>query len=490
MGLKTISYDFLKVLLILAFTSITYAQGKPVDKCLTCHTDIGSDEATSYLNDVHYRAGLTCADCHGGDPTADDQDAAMNASRGYIGIPKPGVIPQVCGKCHGSTNSYLKEKYHLNDVADDFSSSVHGRALNQRSEGPQCVSCHGVHNITNVNDKRSPVYPTNVTKTCAKCHSNANYMKKFNPGLPVDQYEKYLTSVHGKRNEAGDAKAATCVSCHSNHLIRSVKDPRSPVYPTNIPQTCAHCHSNKQYMQAYHIPTNQYDDYKKSVHGVALLQNSDLSAPACNSCHGNHGAVPPGASSVASVCGTCHQSNADLFDKSVHKKVFETKKLPDCVVCHSNHLVVRPTDNMVGLGSGTICGKCHKTEKGDSAAVTILKIRNVLDSLTNGQRNAEIILNHAEQLGMDVSDALYSLKDVNQSLVEARVKIHAFATDPVVSAAQPGLKIVSEAQKIGRDAVHEYYFRRNGLGVATLINTLLVVLLYLKIREIERKQRK
>ncbi|MGC8653411.1 MAG: ammonia-forming cytochrome c nitrite reductase subunit c552 [Candidatus Kryptoniota bacterium] len=481
--------NLLKVLLVFSVVSMSYAQDKPVDRCLSCHTDIGSEEAIAYVNDVHYRAGVTCADCHGGDPTIDDQDSAMNISKGYIGVPKPVNIPQICGRCHGQASSDLKVKYHLNDVVDDYLSSVHGRALRQRNEGPQCVSCHGVHNIVNVNDKKSPVYPTNVTKTCAKCHSNPDYMKKFNPGLPVDQYEKYLTSVHGKRNEAGDAKAATCVSCHSNHLIRSVKDPRSSVYPTNIPQTCAHCHSNKQYMQAYHIPTNQFDDYRKSVHGVALLQNSDLSAPACNSCHGNHGAVPPGASSVVSVCGTCHQSNADLFDRSVHKKVFEKDKLPDCVVCHSNHLVIRPNDSMVGLGNGTICGKCHKAA-GDSAAAAILNIKAVLDSLTNGQKDAEVLLGRAEQLGMDVSDVRYSLKDVNQSLIEARVKIHAFETGPVLASAQPGLKIVAEAQRSAIDAVNEYYYRRNGLGIATLINTLLVILLYLKLREIERKQKK
>jgi Cytochrome c3 len=462
-------------------------QKKAVDKCFSCHTDIGGEEAAAYVNDVHYKAGVTCADCHGGDPTVEDQDAAMNPKKGYIGVPKPAAIPQVCGKCHGPDKSAFKTDFHLNDVMDQFMSSVHGRALNQSNDGPSCISCHGIHNIVDVNNVKSPVYPTNVTKTCAKCHSNPDYMKKFNPGLPVDQYEKYLTSVHGERNKAGDPKPATCVSCHSNHLIRPVKDPRSPVYPTNIPQTCAKCHSDKAYMAQYHIPTDQYVNYKQSVHGIALLQNSDLSAPACNSCHGNHGAVPPGVSSVASVCGTCHQANADLFDKSVHRAAFAKEKLPGCVVCHSNHLVRPPTDAMIGFGGDAVCGKCHKDSPTDSAAASILAIRSTLDSLTNGRKDAESFIARAEQLGMDVSDASYSLKDVNQSLVEARVQVHSFDAAPVKSAAGPGLKIVSAAQKSALAAVDEYYFRRHGLGVATLIITLLAVLLFLKIRQIERK---
>jgi hypothetical protein len=458
-----------------------------IDKCLSCHTDIGSDEATKYLNDVHYEAGVTCADCHGGDPAADDQDAAMNTAKGYIGVPKNSAIPKVCGKCHGSERGVFKVKFHLNDVFDDFMSSIHGRALLQSENGPQCVSCHGVHDIAKVDDKRSPVYPTNVTRICAKCHSNPDYMKKFNPGLPIDQYEKYLTSVHGEKNRTGDSKAATCVSCHSNHLIRAVKDPRSPVYPTNIPQTCAKCHSNKSYMSQYRIPTDQYENYKQSVHGVALLQNSDLSAPACNSCHGNHGAIPPGVSSVASVCGACHTANADLFDKSPHSKAFAHSKLPGCVVCHSNHLVKAPTDKMVGLTDSAVCSKCHKPS--DPASSTILAIKAILDSLTVGENNAEKLIAKAEELGMDVSDASYSLKDVKQSLVETRVQIHAFALEPLKEAAEPGLKIVAQTQKNAMSAIDEYYFRRQGLGIATLVITFLVIILFMKIKQIERKSR-
>lgn len=473
-----------------ASLSASAQQANVIDKCFSCHSDIGSDEATAYKNDIHYKAGVTCADCHGGDPTVEDQDAAMSAKNGYVGVPKPLDIPQVCGKCHGPSSSAMKAKFHLNNVMDDFRASVHGRALNESVDGPQCISCHGAHGMMSINDPHSPVYPTNVAKTCAKCHSKADYMKKFNPGLPVDQYQKYLSSVHGQRNLAGDPKPATCISCHSNHLIRPVKDPRSLVYPTNIPSTCAKCHSNREYMAQYHIPTDQYENYKRSVHGIALLQNSDLSAPACNSCHGNHGAVPPGVSSVASVCGTCHQANADLFDKSPHEAAFAKAKLPGCVVCHSNHLVLQPTDVMIGFGQSAVCGECHKDAPSDSAFSLIKRIKAAFDSLTDGQKDAESLIAQAEQLGMDVSDASYSLKDVNQSLVQARVQVHSFSSSPVLSAANPGMKIVADAEKSATAAIHEYYFRRHGLGISTLIITFLVVLLFLKIKQLERKSRR
>src|ERR1019366_918341 len=151
---------------------------------------------------------------------------------------------------------------------------------------------------------------------CGKCHSNAETMKRFNPSLRVDQESEFATSVHGKRIAEGDTKPATCISCHGSHGIRAVKDPTSPVYPTNVAATCGKCHAKADYMKQYGIPTDQLQKYQTSVHAEALKK--DLSAPTCNDCHGNHGAAPPGTASTANVCGTCHIRQAELFAKSPH----------------------------------------------------------------------------------------------------------------------------------------------------------------------------
>ena len=464
-----------KLLVVIFLLIAVFAFAEEKNTCMNCHTALGSPEAITFRNDIHFQNGLSCADCHGGDSSAEDMEVSMNPAKGFIGKPKSPDIPVICGTCHG-------------DMQKDFETGVHGTALKNNSKGPQCVSCHGIHNILPAKDPHSPVSALNVTKTCATCHSDAAYIKQFNPGLPVDQYDKYLTSIHGKRNVKGDTKVATCVSCHSNHMIFQVTNPRSPVSPMKIPGTCANCHNNKKYMAEYKIPANQYDDYVQSVHGIALLKNSDKSAPACNTCHGNHGASPPGVESVASVCGQCHQANAELYDKSVHRAVFRENSLPDCIVCHSNHFVKHPADTMIGFHQDSLCGSCHADVVTDRAAPVIKEMHATLQQLTKGQAEAEQVLNHAEQLGMDVTEAKYTLKDVNQSLIETRVKVHSFAKEPVQESAAPGLKVIAEAKVAGQAAIKEYYFRRKGLGVSTLLLTCVVVLLYLKIRQIEKKQ--
>jgi hypothetical protein len=485
---------------LLLGASIALAQGGPdstaapakapaKNTCLTCHLDADSPEAAAFKTDIHYASGLTCADCHGGDPSSDDQDSAMSKAKGYIGVPRKQDIPKVCGKCHGPGAGGFKARFNLDDVLTAFRGSVHGRALDSSPNGPQCVSCHGVHSIARVSEPRSPVHASKVVDTCARCHANAAYMRDFSPTVPVDQKEKYLTSVHGKRHAAGDLKAATCVSCHSNHLILDAKDPRAPVYPSNVPSTCAHCHADVRYMAGYGIPTTQYQDYKQSVHGVALLKKGDLNAPACNSCHGNHGAAPPGAASVVAVCGQCHQANEELYARSAHRPVFERGKLPGCVVCHGNHLVRPPSDETVSFAATSPCGKCHRSDGTDKAAPGIVRIRGLLDSLNVAQKDAEGALARAENLGMDVTDARYSLKDVHQAEVQSRVAIHSFLPKDVEEAARPGITLVAQAHQAGLDAIQEYRFRRMGLGISTLIVTFVVILLYLKIRAIERRQR-
>ena len=468
------------------------APAKPavVDQCFACHRDGGGAETRDWSADVHFAEGISCAGCHGGDPTAEDQDAAMSKSHGYRGKFRKSDIPAVCGQCHGAKQTALGSRYKLTAVSDSLMAGVHGQALLQSEAGPQCVSCHGVHGILRASDPRSPVHPLQVAKTCAKCHSSAAYMRDFDPRVAVDQYEKYLTSVHGKGNKSGDARTATCVSCHSNHLIHKVKDPRSPVYATRIPETCSNCHSDAKYMARYKIPTDQYAKYKKSRHGIALLEHSDLNAPACNSCHGNHGAVPPGPASTVAICGNCHQSNAELYEKSAHKDAFAKKGLSACVVCHGNHLVESPTDKMVGFAPEGPCAKCHRNDATDKSAASILELRAVLDSLNAAQDEATQLLERAEQLGMDVSDARYELKGAHQALVQSRVAIHTFRLADLAVVARPGIDVVTGARKAANDAIQDYYFRRKGLAISTLIVTLVAILLFLKIKEIDKADSK
>ena len=389
------------------------------DNCAVCHADIDAANkkiVAAYQADIHYQKGLTCAGCHGGDASREDEEA-MDPEKGFIGIPTHAEIPGMCGKCH----------------------------------------------------------------------SDASFMRHYNPALNIDQEDKYYTSVHGQRLKRGDQKVATCISCHGVHGMLPVSNTSSPVHKLNIPKTCARCHSDAKYMAGYGIPTNQFEEYAASVHGVAFLEKQTKGAPACNDCHGNHGAAPPGVNDVANVCVTCHAFNGELFQQSPHRDAFAAQGLSQCAACHGHHKVMHPTDAMLGVGKDAVCLECHSA--GDQGYAEAAQMKLILDSLISGQQRVKAALAEAQTLDMDVSEGETAVEEIREKTIEARTAIHAFTVEHLMSVAQPGFLAEARAESLASAAVYEYKFRRAGFGVATLVITGLALLLWLKIRAIERRQR-
>ena len=416
--LRLCARKFLFVSLIF-LTLFTLASAQKKSSCIECHIKLDdprlSTPARNFENDIHRTRGLSCNDCHGGDPNADTSKAAKDPTKGFLGKPKTLDIPAYCGKCH----------------------------------------------------------------------SDANLMKRFNPSLRVDQESEYYTSVHGRLLKSGEQKVATCISCHNVHGIRAVSDPLSSVYPLNVADTCAKCHANVDYMRSFKIPTDQFQNFKTSVHAKALYVKQDLSAPTCNDCHGNHGATPPGITSVANVCGQCHARQAELFQTSPHKAAFDQKGLAECITCHNNHAIATPTDQMIGTQQGALCINCHTN--GDKGFVAGGYMRSRIDQLIASIDKSTGILNLAERKGMEVSKPKFDLKAATDALTHARVLIHSSSTAEVDKVVAPGLEVAGKGYQAGLDALAELSFRRKGLAVSLVFILLLALLVFLKIRQIEAR---
>ncbi len=462
------------------------------DKCLECHTATGDKPSALFMHDVHRTKGITCAGCHGGNASAEDMEQAMDPKAGFRGVPKGDEISQRCAACHADA-SRMKSfgSSLLTTQFDQLKASVHGgSALDGKERIVQCITCHGAHGIVRVTNPASPVYPLNIVRTCTRCHADAALMRSYDPKLPVDQLEKYRTSVHGKRNAAGDPKVAECASCHGSHDIRSAKDATSRVNAAHVPATCGRCHSDAAYMKPYGIPTDQQEKFSRSVHGVALLQKHDHGAPACNSCHGNHGAAPPGIESISKVCGTCHALNADLFSSSPHKGIFDQQHLPECETCHGSHEILPATDAMLGVGPEAVCSRCHTAQKNPRGFAAARSMSTVMDSLRMMERRAQDLVNDAEQKGMEVSEPKFRLRDVHQAWLQSRTMVHAFNEAKFRTAADPGLVAAQAVITEAEAAIHEYTFRRVGLGISTIIITILAGSVYLFVRRLERRHQR
>lgn len=383
-----------------------------------------------------------------------------------------------CVECHT-----LLEDPRLLKPAQLFEGDIHHQA------GLTCVDCHGGNSSDESMAAMSPAKgfrgapkKTAIPDFCARCHSDAAYMHPFNPKMRVDQLSEYLTSVHGKRLKAGDTKVAACVDCHGVHNILAVSDTRAPVYAANVAATCGRCHSDPAYMQQYKIPTDQVAHYRNSVHAQALDQG-DTSAPTCTTCHGNHGATPPGVTSVANVCGTCHVFFAQLYAQSPHQQAFAQMGLPGCVQCHSNHEIVKPSDSWVGTGPKSVCITCHSA--GDAGFKSAQGIGLDLARLNLALARADSILDTAERAGMEVSNAKIELTSAHDALIKARVNVHTFRDSEVQKVTAPGLEIAEKSNQAGIAALQELNFRRKGLGISLITILVAITGLYLKIRHYE-----
>ena len=304
--------------------------------CTACHADPALFEGDTakivavFRGDVHAEVGLSCHDCHGGnpDPALAEDPAAMDpdfAANPYRGAPERQNVPAFCGRCHSNPAFMRRFRPDIRvDQEREYWTSHHGQALAQGDEKvATCVDCHQVHGIRRIGDPLSPVHPKRVAETCKSCHADARRMAGY-------------------------------------------------TLPDGRP-----------------LPIDQYALWRQSVHAQSLLVREDLSAPTCNDCHGNHGATPPGVGAVAFVCGQCHGREAELFRASAKQTGFQNHNdllagagdqgcvacheapepqaaiktvhsFTECTTCHTNHAVVRPTVAMLSGLPDTPCAFCHE----------------------------------------------------------------------------------------------------------------------------------
>ncbi|NTU57161.1 MAG: hypothetical protein HGA79_13015, partial [Anaerolineales bacterium] len=117
--------------------------------CKNCHEEEANKAMTGVhemtLDEGNHNAAM-CADCHNPHYTE--------------GAAEREEVPDVCARCHS-------------DIAAMYKESVHGEALlgEGNPDVPNCIICHGNHNIT---DPRTVEFRNNIPLLCAQCHTDAS----------------------------------------------------------------------------------------------------------------------------------------------------------------------------------------------------------------------------------------------------------------------------------------------------------------------------
>lgn len=142
--------------------------------CAKCHAGV----SMTYAKSVHGHALISdgnidvpvCTDCHRSHDIAGPREQQWRLG-----------TPELCGNCH--MNRALMAKYDLSvAVLDTYLDDFHGKTASlQRTEAGRdvgnlaavCTDCHGVHDITKIDDPDSRVMRANLVKACQQCHTGA-----------------------------------------------------------------------------------------------------------------------------------------------------------------------------------------------------------------------------------------------------------------------------------------------------------------------------
>jgi hypothetical protein len=186
------SYIFATVLPVLLFC---FAASAAANSCIECHSNEDFyarfpklyNYYQEWIKSPHAVSGVTCDDCHGGDPRGDTAQAA-HADMFPINNPKNSLYfsaqPATCGSCH-------------HDKQTEFEQSKHFLALKSETKAaPTCTTCHPAMN-------KRPSYQAIVLDACTTCHESDNRQ-----GLPdiIDKAEDLLGHVNAAHGMIGWAK--------------------------------------------------------------------------------------------------------------------------------------------------------------------------------------------------------------------------------------------------------------------------------------------
>ena len=196
------------MLVLVAWPVGAQAPARPqVDSCSACHSDSKFfvqnkklyDYFQSWKDSIHKQEGVTCADCHGGNPKAKTKEAAHgNEALRSSDASSPinyRNIPATCAKCHRKIYEEYRESEHFK----------HLKAAAQDEQGPNCVTCHGSLNTT-------VLTVANVRKTCQQCHNKetdnspeipAQAEEVLNNFLSIHRYYRFIAT----RSTPEDAKS-------------------------------------------------------------------------------------------------------------------------------------------------------------------------------------------------------------------------------------------------------------------------------------------
>ena len=373
-----------------------HSEGGRVQKERTIHqSNIISNYTESIHGDALMNKGLTvaatCVSCHTAHFILPHTDPKSSIARQNIAA--------TCSTCHAAIEAvhrkviqgklWERESHVLPACVDCHEPHKARRVFyDQGMADKDCLRCHERRDIKASKDGRSLYVDSlklagskHVKQACSQCHTGVS-PSHVRPCETITQKVNcaschaeigaiYQKSTHGQLEARQDPNGPSCKQCHGTHDVLGKADPRSPSFPTHVPDLCARCHrtGNKAAVAYKGTQLQIVERYTESIHGKGLIESGLTVTATCTSCHTAHSVLPRDSTqssvnraNLPRTCGTCHDGIAKQFEQSIHSALISKsgKKLPVCDDCHSAHTIGRTDEDGFKLKIMGQCGSCHK----------------------------------------------------------------------------------------------------------------------------------
>ena len=167
-----------------------------------------------------------------------------------------------------------------------------------------------------------------------------------------------MKSIHARPNKEDQSRTnATCYACHDPHYVYPKGSPARAEWRLHLPTTCGKCH------------VKELDDYSTSVHGKAVLEQSNPVAAICSDCHTTHDVEDTLKDSTKLVitknCGNCHEESLKSYTETYHGQINRLgyAHTAKCFDCHGGHGIQRTEDPKSSVHPNNrlqTCKQCHQ----------------------------------------------------------------------------------------------------------------------------------
>jgi len=168
--------------------------------------------------------------------------------------------------------------------------------------------------------------------------------------------------------------------------------------------------------------------------------------------------------------------------------VFEKHGWPECGTCHGKHAIAKTSDALLAPHADALCYDCHSkySQNNPECTATAKFFYEEITGLVSVDAEFTDKIETFARRGLDTQPMHEELEKLFDSIKQSRSYIHSFERSEFAEAAAPGHEAVTKIRELMVSASEELRFRLRGLIVAGVFIAATILLLWLKVRSMEK----